>query len=371
MREKQAKTTEQFIEDARRKHGDRYDYSKVEYVNNHTKICIICPVHGEFWMTPQNHLNNPIGCHQCGKYSRKDGKEKFIQKAESIHGDKFNYSKVEYVNSKTKVLITCKVCGHSFLQMPYSHLAGFGCPYCAGLAKHTTESFIQKAKQIHGDKYDYSKVDYVNNKTKVLITCKVCGAEFWQAPDNHLKGCGCPECRYIEQRLTTEQFIEKAKQVHGDKYDYSKVDYKNCSTKVCIICPKHGEFWQIPSIHLSGKGCPECNTSKGEERIKKFLDENEVNYIHDKQSLEFLRQMRPDFYLPDYNLVVEYDGKQHFEANEMFGGEEGFEERQKMDELKDQLCEEHGIKVVRISYSEYNNIESILNNALFFYLTKI
>lgn len=364
MKDKQAKTTEQFIEDARKKHGDKYDYSKVEYVNNHTKICIICPTHGEFWMTPQNHLNNPIGCHQCGKFSRRKTTEQFIEDARKIHGDKFDYSEVEYINNKTKIKIICKSCGKKFLQMPYSHLAGFGCPYCAGLAKDSTESFIEKAKQIHGNKFDYSKVDYKGSKTKICVICKECGKEFWQYPTNHLSGHGCPECRYIKQRLTTEQFVEKAKQVHGDKYDYSKVDYKNTETKVCIICPKHGEFWQEPRIHLEGKGCPECNNSKGEERIKLYLESHNINFVHDEACLEFLDNMRPDFYLPDYNLIIEFDGMQHFEANEMFGGEKGFKERQEMDRLKNQLCEENNVDILRIPYWNLENIDSILKKSL-------
>ena len=360
MKNKQAKTTEQFIEDARKKHGDKYDYSKVNYINNKTKVCIICPVHGEFWMTPQNHLNSPIGCHQCGKFSRRKTTEQFIEDAKKIQGDKFDYSEAEYVNNKTKIKLRCKTCGKDFLQTPVGHLRGDGCPYCAGLAKHSTESFIEKAKQVHGDKFDYSKVEYVNNRDKVCIVCKTCGKEFWQVPDNHLRGHGCPECRYIKQRLTTEQFIKKARQVHGDKYDYSKVDYKNAETKVCIICPKHGEFWQEPGTHLKGKGCPECNNSKGEERIKFYLEKHNINFIHDEVCLEFLNNMRPDFYLPNYNLVIEFDGMQHFEPNEMFGGEEGFKKRQELDKLKNQLCEENGVDVLRIPYWKMNDIEKIL-----------
>ena len=129
----------------------------------------------------------------------------------------------------------------------------------------TVQEFTEKAKKVHGDKYDYSKVEYINNKTKVCIICPEHG-EFWQTPDSHLRGRGCRQCSIKsmkdKQRLSTEDFIEKAKEIHGNKYDYSKVDYVNSQTKVCIICPKHGEFWQTPLNHLKGKGCPDCYGNK-------------------------------------------------------------------------------------------------------------
>ena len=121
----------------------------------------------------------------------------------------------------------------------------------------TTEQFIEKAKQIHGNKYDYSKVEYVNNHTKVCIICPEHG-EFWQTPNSHLNGNGCSSCKGLK-KLTTKEFIERAKQVHGNKYDYSKTIYVNKRTKVCIICPIHGEFYQTPHNHVYQKqGCPEC-----------------------------------------------------------------------------------------------------------------
>ena len=144
----------------------------------------------------------------------------------------------------------------------------------------STEYFINKAREVHGKKYDYSKTNYVDAKTKVCIICHKHG-EFWQTPSNHLNGQGCPKCgiesRQKTQSSTKDEFVKKAREVHGGKYDYSKVDYVNNSTKVCIICPKHGEFWQIPSNHLKGQGCPKCGiearkesrSSTTEEFIKK------------------------------------------------------------------------------------------------------
>ena len=131
--------------------------------------------------------------------------------------------------------------------------------------KVTTQEFIERSKQIHGDKYDYSKVEYKNCSTKVCIICPNHG-EFWQTPSNHLKNRGCPKC--AGKNKTTEEFTKEAKKIHGDKYDYSKVEYHKNFEKVCIICPEHGEFWQTPANHLYGYGCFKCGMHKTHESKK-------------------------------------------------------------------------------------------------------
>jgi len=281
---------EDFINKAREVHGDKYDYSKVEYVDSHTKVCIICPKHGEFWQSPNTHLSGH-GCIKCCKYrigpKSKLTTEEFIRRAKEIHGDKYDYSKVEYVDFRTKVCIICPEHGE-FWQAPKGHLNGQGCSKCAGMNK-TTEEWIEEARKIHGDKYDYSKVNYVNSYTKVCIICPEHG-EFWQIPKGHLDGCGCSKC---SKRLTTEEFIRRAREVHGDKYDYSKAEYVDSKTKVCIICPEHGEFWQTPSNHLNGRGCPYCNVGytkqykfnllqefKDEYEFRAFLENNDENILY-------------------------------------------------------------------------------------------
>lgn len=185
--------------------------------------------------------------------------EIFIFKAKRIHGEKYNYSKVKYKNIKTKVEIICKKHG-SFFQTPEHHLRGAGCPYCAGNVKKTTESFIKEAVGKHGMRYDYSKVKYINNRTKVELICKKHGS-FFQTPTNHLKGQGCPKCAG-NKVLTLNEFISKANDIHNNFYDYSQVDYKNHDTKVNIICPVHGLFTQTPNGHLNGQGCPKCGLIK-------------------------------------------------------------------------------------------------------------
>lgn len=143
-------------------------------------------------------------------------------------------------------------------------------------------NFIRKAQNIYGDKYDYSKVRYINSREKVIIICSEHG-EFSMLPFNHLNGQGCPKCsgRGMDKSL----FVEKACKVHRNKYDYSKVEYKNSKTKVCIICPEHGEFLQAPSKHLYGRGCPKCAIEKRSVDIKMNYDEfvKKANGIHENK----------------------------------------------------------------------------------------
>lgn len=366
---------ERFIVKAKEKHGDKYDYSKVEYVDAHTKVCIICPKHGEFWIIPNSHLNGS-GCPECGR-NKKMTTEAFIEKAKQIHGDKYDYSKVEYVNSHTKVCIICPFHGE-FWVSPANHLRERGCPKCRSrknvvnsyeiskpmlIRKHTKETFFEKAKKIHGDKYDYSKVNYKDNKTKVCIICPIHG-EFWQRPDHHLHGQGCKKCgdlrRSENKKIYQEDWIKAADELHNHKYDYSKINYVNANTKVCIICPEHGEFWQKPASHMQGNGCPICNESVLEREIITFLKNENIKYEY-RCHLEWLGNLELDFYLPDYNVAIECQGLQHFEPIEHFGGIERFVKQIENDKLKMEKCCEQKIKLLYFSNLKKENIITNLN----------
>lgn len=275
--------TKEFLAKAKAVHGDKYDYSKVNYVNATTKVTIICPTHGEFEQAPRAHLSGQ-GCPNCCG-NRRYTTEDFIEKAKIKHRDKYDYSKVKYVNNTTKVTIICPSHGE-FEQTPKIHLSGLGCPACSGGVKITTEEFVERARKVHGDKYDYSKVNYVNSSTKVIIICPIHG-EFEQAPTNHLSGQGCPNCGG-RKRLSTDDFIEKAKKVHGDKYDYSKVNYFNSETKVTIGCPIHGEFEQTPNAHLSGQGCPICNVGFTKSYKVSLLKTGDLLHMSPHQLIEVI-----------------------------------------------------------------------------------
>ena len=324
-------TAEQFIEKAKQVHGDKYDYSKIEYINNYTKVCIICKEHGEFWQTPAMHLYGN-GCPKCKAKKQGDKYRKtiaeFINRAKEIHGCKYDYSKVEYVNNSTKVCIICPIHGE-FWQRPKRHLNGDGCPKCSG-RNRTTEEFIECARKVHGDKYDYSKTKYEKYDSKITIICPVHG-EFFQTPHAHLQGKNCPKCSHQSYRHTKETFIENAINVHGDKYDYSKIEYVNNSTKVCIICPIHGEFWQRPNSHIRGEGCPKCNESHLEAEMDLLLKNIGIEYEREKTFFWLKNNdgnnLKLDFYLPKYNIAIECQGLQHYIVAENMGGYDGLKRR--------------------------------------------
>ena len=284
--------------------------------------------------------------------NKKSTTEEFIEKARKIHGDKYDYSKVEYKSCKDKVCIVCKKHG-DFWQTPSGHLSGKGCIKCGFEStiykqRFTTEEFIEKARKIHGDKYDYSKVEYVNSQTPVCIICPEHG-EFMIRPNDHIQGQKCKKCSIDElsskYSMGKESFIEKARKIHSNKYDYSKVNYINNRTKVCIICPEHGEFWQKPDKHLIGEGCPECKKSRLETKIKSLLIENNILFYEQKK-FEWLGKQSLDFYLPKCNVAIECQGIQHFRPVERFGGKKSFEETVKLDYNKYNLCKKYNIKVI-------------------------
>lgn len=360
--------TESFVKKSKEVHNDKYDYSKVVYINNRSKVCIICPEHGEFWQRPSDHLRG-CGCLKCGRMNSTKKQSNtindFITKANNIHNNKYDYSKTNYINSYTKVCIICPEHGE-FWQTPIAHLNGQGCHKCSKTFHYTTEEWIKQARKIHADKYDYSKVEYINSESKVCIICPEHG-EFWQRPSHHLNGVGCPICgfRLNTNKLTNEYFIQTANKIHNGKYDYSKTNYINCKTKVCIICPKHGEFWQIPSIHLQGHGCPICRESKLEKDVLSILTKNKINFERQKR-FNWLGKQSLDFYLNDYNIAIECQGEQHFYSrkNGLFT-EEKVNKIKERDNRKFNICLKHNVKI--IYYSNYKDLtetydeESLMN----------
>ena len=282
------------------------------------------------------------------KLTRKD----FIRKATNVHGNKYDYSKTEYKGSRYKVNIICPE--HGIFEQNASHHIhrNHGCPKCSCTKKLTIEEFINNAKQIHGDKYDYSLVDYKNAKTKVTIICPEHG-EFEQTPSSHVdQKTGCPKCSN-KYKYSTVEFITKAKSIHDKRYNYSKVNYINNYTPITIICPKHGEFEQTPSNHLSGKGCNLCRSSINENVISLFLENHNIDY-HREYRFDKCRHKRKlpfDFYLPELNICIEYNGIQHYKPIEFFGGEENFVEQLKRDKIKKKFCKRNNIELITLKYN--------------------
>lgn len=284
--------------------------------------------------------------------------EDFIQKAKTVHGDKYNYSKVIYINAKTKVCIICPDHGE-FYQIPDNHINGKNCPLCSHVKRIktktlTTKQFIEKAKVVHSDKYDYSKSIYISAKTKLTITCSKHG-DFEQTPDSHLSGQGCPACanfiRGKNQTLTIEEFIEKANKVHNNIYSYSQIDYVTNQIKIKIKCRKHGIFEQLPSNHLSGNGCPQCKKSKGELRLIEIFDKNNISWKDEYRIPEVVNELYYDFYLPDHNLLIEFHGIQHYEYSSFFhrNDEDNFLKQKDRDDIV-----RHNARYFKYKYLEFN-----------------
>jgi hypothetical protein len=258
--------------------------------------------------------------------------KEFIEKAKAIHNNKYDYSNVEYVHSQKKIIIICLEHG-PFEQRPSAHLQGQGCVICRNRESSTTqqktlEEFIEQAVEKHGDRYNYSHVSYKRNDIKVDIACPVHG-RFKQTPTAHLRGSGCRKCvsdTFSKERmLTNEKFIEKAKSLHGNRYTYNKTTYSGNRKSIIVTCKIHGDFEQIASNHIRGYGCPKCNSSKGEGAIRKFLKKNKINFL-EQYSFNECRatgKLYFDFYIPDKNVLIEFDGIHHFEPTR-FGGSDNF-----------------------------------------------
>lgn len=370
-------TTKTFVIAATSKHGTKYDYAKTLYVKSHLPIIIVCPIHGDFEQKPVNHLAGR-GCKQCKadglskrtKYTR----EKFIELAKLKHGDKYNYAKVNYINSNTEVEIGCHKHGN-FFQKPRNHLFGWGCVKCknekTGLrCKFTGGRFLEKAHKKHGNTYRYFD-DYIDMTTLIDIECELHGI-FTQRPVNHLQGQGCPRCKAAKisrsKTYSNEEFLQRARTKHGDTYEYPDA-YVDAAQKLRIVCSSHGSFYQTGHNHLNGQGCPICKSSKGEKAVKRWLDTLGISYT--RQFTFDLRRtrvsLRYDFYVPDYNACIEYDGRQHSIAINHFGGEEGLKETQRRDNLKNKECPSYGVRLIRVTHQDLDEgiLEDKLHNGIF------
>jgi len=346
-----------FIEKAKNRHGDKYDYSKVEYINSTTKVCIICKEHGEFWQTPQGHVRGQ-GCPKCANIKRGDtfryDGDTFIKRATILHDGKYIYDKDSYINAMTKVPILCLKHG-TFWMTPMNHLLGQGCPKCKGRGLNT-EEVIELFKEKHGDSYDYSKVVFTKMHEKVCIICKEHG-EFWQTPSKHLLGQGCPKCgiekRAEEKNIGQEEFIKRCKSIYGNNYIYDETEYTKMENKVKIICPKHGEFWQKPYDHLHGHGCPKCGLieSRGENELYEYICSLIGKKKVEHSNRTILDGYEIDIFIPDYKIGIEYNGlKWHSEK---------FRDRN-YHLMKTELANKKGIKLIQIFEDEYFSRKDIV-----------
>jgi very-short-patch-repair endonuclease len=332
-----------FLEKARNVHGYKYRYidlSKSIMQNDYIEI------EYEGIKYTQRAIKHLKGfCPE--KKTLKNTTDNFIKNAIDIWGNKYDYSLTEYTNARTKIKIIYD--GIIYEQLPGSHL------------KYPVEGyldqkiFLQKAHKKWGNKYDYTLVQFKTANTKIKILYK---GQIWeQTPHNHLK--------YAPERIlrkTHEEFVEESKLIHDDKYNYDKTIYLLDREKVIITCPLHGDFEQLPNHHKKGIGCPTCSESKGEKEIAKILKSYNINFDRQKKfdDCKNIYTLPFDFYIPSKRMCIEFEGKQHYEPLSFFGGIESFEKLKKNDKIKNDYCEDNYINLIRIKYSEIDNIKKLL-----------
>ena len=365
-----------FVSRARKVHGDAYDYGKTVYKDARSKLTIACRKHGHFCQVASSHLQG-IGCPACGLTRRglrrrKEAAEGFVAKARNIHGRKYRYDETIYVRASGMIIVTCPKHG-DFKQTANNHLHGFGCRKCQSetLRKafaDTKTDFIRKARKKHGDKFAYAG-KYVNSRTPMLIRCKLHG-EFRQKPIDHVKGTGCPQCGREKMKLahlsSHDEFVRKARAVHGAQYGYPE-PYKLARQHLQVGCIKHGLFSVTPNNLLRGHGCPVCAESFGEKKVARALETLRVSYTREKRfpDCRDKRPLRFDFWLSSLNTLVEFDGLQHHEPYELFGGEKMFAVTQRRDRIKTAYARKKKIRLIRVKYS-VRDVEAFLVKRLGF-----
>lgn len=367
-----------FAEKAKKIHGDKYDYSKVDYKLSRIPVLIVCKTCGnEFWQRPNDHLRGR-GCSVCS-HRLPLTNERFVARAVEVHGDRYSYDKANCQGWDNKVCITCNIHG-DFWQTPSNHIScGKGCPTCAkekndDAKRYTRDEIIQKFIESKGMDFDYSKVEYVNLYKKVCIGCKKHG-DFLISPIQFIIGAyGCPSC-WEENRwrnnkkIYKEDFIRISRQTHGNKYGYDEVHFLTIHDKVKIYCPKHGYFEQSAKSHMNGHGCSKCKFSVGEQTIAKFLKDKKIAFMSQyKIPNEYIlcsnMNIYVDFYIPSKKAIIEFNGAQHYRPVKWWGCEQTFGRQQERDESVRTYCKTHGLNLIEIPYTEYDNVEKILKERL-------
>jgi len=318
--------------------------------------------------------------------SNKINQTKWEKDCANKHHNKYDYSLVDLENRRNdgKVPIICheKDCGEEhgiFWQLPNQHKFGKGCPKCR---LNKQEDILSIFKKVHGDKYDYSLVEYKGMNKNILVICKKCKNIFEVSPTNHKKGRGCPICAIERRKEKLKLPLKKVKEIidkkFNGKYDLSHIDYKNVDERIKLMCPIHGEFWQTPYMLFKGHGCPKCGQSVLENEIQILLDKNGIKskFEANKKDFEWLGMKSLDFYLPDYNIAIECQGIQHFGVVR-FGGvsledaKEKYNYTVKCDLAKRELCQKHNIKLLYYSnlgidypYNVFEDKNLLLNEIL-------
>lgn len=364
--ETRKKREQQWKEKARLKHGDKYDYSESVYKGSEELIAIRCPVHGIFWQAAYVHIRNsrPGGCPECAKLS-KDYDIESVRRIIELSG-KWKLLSAEYKNNKQKLECECSKHG-LFTTILSSVLQGKGCPKCgreSGALKNTiTDEETRKLIKLL-DTNDLVQLldseDYSGRKKMHQFMCPIHGV-YETTVENLILGLKrgnncCDPCQREKTRdrllQNPSEVLKRMKETHG-QYEYNMDTYVDMKTKMLMMCPVHGEFWQTPQSHINGHGCPKCQSSKMEKALMSYCDAHNILYISQWRP-DWLGAQRCDLYLPEYNAVIECQGLQHFKPVKIWGGSTGFKKRLEADKRKLQLCTEHNVPVFYYTDTQYD-----------------
>jgi len=381
------KTTEEFIKQAKQFHGNKYSYSKTKYVDSTVKVEIVCKEHGSFWQKPSNHLGGKNykakGCPRCAGNYYKKTTEEVLEEIKETHGEKYDYSKVEYTGAKSKLEIICPRHGSFFKVKSDLVSKQQGCPSCSRSAgqkkvrnrkrskqatKKVSDAFFKKAKNLHRN-LDFSNSVYTKMQEPIEVEC-ISHGKYITTPESLLAGKNCSKCYYDSlksPRYTTQEYIEKVKKKHN--YCYAKTYYTGWDKEIKVICQEHGEFKINAASHLRGQGCPKCSISSLEREVCTFLETSDIQFQTQKkfEGCEYKAPLLFDFYLPEYDILIECDGRQHYEPVDLFGGQEAFEETQLRDKIKIDWAVNNNYTILRYKYSDdFNSFTKRLEKAVEF-----
>lgn len=357
------KTLDQFKEEVKEFGNDEYEVLSSEYLNNKTPLEMLHKTCGFKYLVKPNCFLDGNRCPKCAGKVRKDT-DYFKQEVYDLVSDEYEIIG-KYINSKTKITFKHK-CGNIFDMTPHSFLSGQRCPKCQHRSyRKTTEEFKNEIYQLVGNEYTVES-EYVKNSIKVTMKHHLCGHTYTVCPSDFLQGYRCPHC-YGNIRKTQEEFKDIVKNSIGEDYQVIG-QYKNMAEKILIkhlVCDN--KYMVRPrDVVFHKSGCPKCNLSKGELAVEKYLLSHQVRYETQKRfdDCKNVYTLPFDFYIEDLNTAIEYDGHLHYMSVDFFGGNDALENRQKLDDIKTNYCKENNIKLIRIPYWDFDNIEEILNKEL-------
>lgn len=366
-----------FLQKARAFHDDKFDYTDVTYVNANTPVTIICPTHGPFQQTPWNHLKG--GCSRCAAEARAVARRATVDVA-TVYAAAAQKGyelvdqpiKLKQVPLTTRVKLKCPSHNHAFSSTVKALISDArNCPKCKGFRISDSKTvafqeFLERAKAVHSDKYSYNEATYKGLMQPMEIVCQQHGS-FTQAPVHHLSNKGCVICNRTGSYLTTEVLQQQLKELYGDDatISFDNVVHDPDSRYITITCETHGDVRALKASVRRGRGCPKCYPkSRGEAILAYMLSKYKVSFI-EQYKFEGCVHKAPlpfDFFLPDLNVCIEYQGPQHYRPVDAFGGVETFEKVQVRDKVKRDFCRAEGLKLIEIS--EDDDIETVIRGML-------